>query len=62
MTTIGNKSDDIERAEVNKKDHEELAAKVGAHIHMQVSAKTGQNVDKMFEQIGLELLKRDNLH
>ena len=34
LAVIGNKSDDIDRAEVNKKDGEALGAKVGASVVM----------------------------
>ena len=57
---MGNKSDDLERVEVSKKDGQDKARVLGAHIFSQVSAKTGDGVDKMFNDMGLELIKRDS--
>lgn len=59
LAVIGNKSDDIDRAEVNNKDGKDLGLKVGAGVVMQVSAKTGSKCDQMFYDIGLQLLKKD---
>ena len=35
------------------------AKQIGAHVAMQVSAKTGDKVEKLFRDIGAELIKRD---
>ena len=61
VALIGNKTDDFERAEVSKKDAQALGQSVGANIQNQVSAKTGLNIEKMFQDIGMELIRRDNL-
>lgn len=60
IALVGNKSDDPERTEISKKDLLENAKKVGAHISIEVSAKTGHNIEKLFEEFGRELIKKDN--
>ena len=45
VTLVGNKSDDIERQEVGKKESENLAKRLGADLSFVVSAKTGQNME-----------------
>ena len=60
VALIGNKSDDIERQEVSKADLASNALSIGAHVSMQVSAKTGEKVEKLFYDFGLELIKRDS--
>lgn len=61
VAAIGNKEDDVERIEVDKKDASAFGASVGANIQRQVSAKTGTNIESMFNDIAKELLRRDNL-
>ena len=48
VALVGNKSDDIERQEVGKKEAENLAKRLGADYNCTVSAKTGQNMEKFF--------------
>ena len=52
IALVGNKSDDIERQEVSKTDMAENAQTLGAHVTMQVSAKTGDKIEKLFNDIG----------
>ena len=33
---------------------------MGAKFHMQVSAKTNDNIEKMFKEMGLQLVAADN--
>ena len=61
LACVGNKADDVERTEVSTKDVSTLGQTLGADIQSQVSAKTGYNIEKMFHEIGKELIKRDNL-
>ena len=53
IALIGNKVDDLDRQEIAKKDADALAKRVGAKFHMQVSAKTNDNIEKMFREMGL---------
>lgn len=48
LALVGNKSDDIERAEVSRKDAQLVGQNMNTQFHMEVSAKTGSNVDNMF--------------
>ena len=48
VALVGNKSDDIERQEVGKKESDNLAKRLGAHLSFTVSAKTGQNMENFF--------------
>ena len=59
IALVGNKSDDIERQEVSKADMAANAARLGSHVTMQVSAKTGDKIEKLFHDIGTQLIKRD---
>ena len=52
IALVGNKSDDIERHQVSKADMAENAERLGAHVTMQVSAKTGDKIEKLFNDIG----------
>ena len=60
LSLIGNKSDAIEMAEVSRKDLNAKATEINATIKMEVSAKTGDNIEKLFKDIGNELIKRDS--
>ena len=59
IALVGNKSDDLERAAVSRKDSQQMAAQVRAKIQMEVSAKTGEKVDKLFMDVAKELCKID---
>ena len=45
---------------MSKADLASNALAIGAHIAMQVSAKTGDKVEKLFTDLGIELIKRDS--
>lgn len=47
-------------AEVSRKDLNAKATEINATIKMEVSAKTGDNIEKLFKDIGNELIKRDS--
>lgn len=53
MCLVANKADDIERQEVTRKDLQTNAERIGAHISMELSAKTGLNVEKLFNEIAV---------
>ena len=59
IALVGNKIDDIDRQEVSKKDADELAKYVGAEFHIQVSAKTNEKIEQMFQQMGMKLIAAD---
>lgn len=53
IALVGNKVDDIDRQEISKKDADEFAKKIGAKFHVQVSAKTNEKIDNMFQSMAL---------
>ena len=59
LALVGNKSDDWERTEVNKKEAEALADKLGATMFQMVSAKTGDNIEKFLNLLGEHLIRKD---
>lgn len=56
---VGNKVDDVDKAEVSRKEANAVAKAINANIFHEVSAKTGTNIEKLFHDLGAELIKRD---
>ena len=50
----------MERQEIAEKDADSLARRIGAKFHVQVSAKTNDNIEKMFRDMGLQLIAADS--
>ena len=59
IALVGNKVDDLDRQEIRKADADALAKRVGAKFHLQVSAKTNDNIEKMFKEIGIKMIEAD---
>ena len=59
VALVGNKADDIERQEVGKKESENLFNRLGADLNFVVSAKTGQNMENLFNKVGEQIISRD---
>jgi len=55
---VGNKVDEEERRAVSKKSAEELRERYNLASYMEISAKTGASVKRMFELVGELMLKR----
>lgn len=59
VTIIGNKND-LPRREIEKETAEELAQELKAN-YLETSAKTGENVKEMFEEICLKIVKHKKI-
>ena len=66
MYLVGNKSDIYDNTagsqapEVSAEEGEKVAVEIGADAHCEVSAKTGEGIDSLFEDIALTLHECDN--
>jgi len=57
---VGNKIDLIDQRRVSTSEGRLLAKKLGC-LFIESSAKTGENIDKIFEMIVKDILRKDNL-
>ncbi|MGV9205173.1 MAG: GTP-binding protein [Promethearchaeia archaeon] len=57
---IGNKLDLAQDREVGKKDGEALMKELGCTNYFETSAKTGNNIDKVFREMTLNILKAND--
>lgn len=61
LCLVGNKIDiPIEEQKVNSKDAQEFGEKYGM-LFFETSAKTGENVNKLFESVSQEILRKKSL-
>jgi len=47
-------------AQVSRKDAQAVADTISANIVMEVSAKTGYNIEKLFTDVAKKLIERDS--
>ena len=57
---VGGKSDLIDKRAVSRENAEELVQSENLYRYLECSSKTGDNIEKVFSEIVLYLVKRSN--
>ena len=60
IALVGNKCDDIHNQQVSLRDAQKVKQAINAQIFLETSAKDNINIDKLLEEMGKLLMKKDH--
>lgn len=56
---VGNKLDSVNERQITKHEAEKWCEEHGGVLYIETSAKTAENVDKLFQEVASEIIKRN---